>query len=192
MSDVATKGGGDASEDLDALKGDGGDSSRVDSLESLVPSSLKRQLLRHYGRRPVEIVSWYLRTTLDLSAYANKVAFLDRCRSKSVVPAEYRVECPDIKKNGNVVRLLDKCSYKLMLVDLDYNRLGKAQVSAQLQLLHKKLATVLHSEDLQKVLALCKDKYEKVFEATREKQRAMFAELIEEYELNGSEEEDEK
>ncbi|KAH6948803.1 hypothetical protein HPB50_026386 [Hyalomma asiaticum] len=70
--------------------------------------------------------------------------------------------------------------------------LGKEQVSAQLKLLYKKLATVLSSEDLQNVLAVCKDKYENIFEATREKQRAMFAELLEEYELNGREEEDEK
>ncbi|KAH6948801.1 hypothetical protein HPB50_026384 [Hyalomma asiaticum] len=185
MSDVPLKGGGGALGVRDSLKADRSDSSSVDSFEPLMPSSLKSQILRDYGRRPVKLVTRYFRGVLDFSAHANKAVFLDRCRSKTVVPAEYRVECPAIKNTSNVVRILDMCSYKLMLADLDYNRIRKAQVSRKLELLHEKLEKVLTSEDLQNVLALCEKKYDNVFKATRDKQRAMFADLLEEYEING-------
>ncbi|KAH6948804.1 hypothetical protein HPB50_026387 [Hyalomma asiaticum] len=192
MSDVAVKGCGDALEVSDVLEADGSDSSSVDSLEPLIPSSLERQILRDYGRRPVEIVICYFRGVLDFSAYANKAAFLGRCRSKRVVPVQYRVECPDIKNTHNIVRILDICSYKLMVADLDYNRIRKGQVSRKLEMLHENLANVLSAQDLHNVLALCKEKYNSVLKATREKQRAMFAELLEEYKINAREQENDK
>ncbi|KAH6946931.1 hypothetical protein HPB50_016177 [Hyalomma asiaticum] len=192
MSDVAIEDGGDASEVLNGLKADGGDSSSADSFEPMTVSSLKCQVFMEYGPHPKKLVSSFFRAIFNLSAYANKAAFLDRCRCKGVVPTKYRVKCPDIKNTGNVVQILDKCSYKLMLADLDYSRRRKAQVRRQLELLHEKLAKVLSSKDLQNVLAFSKAKYEKVFEATREKLRAKFAELLEEYEIKGKDEEDDK
>lgn len=190
MADVLTKGGGgDAVEQIDSPKTDGSETS-VESLQPLTPSSLKRHLRKAYGRRPMELVSRYFRAIFDLSAYANKAAFLARCRAMRVVPADYRVECPDIKNTRHVIRILDKCSYKLMLADLDYNRMRKVQVSRLLELLHQKLAKVLSHEDLHSVLALSKTKYENIFEVTREQQRGLFADLLKEYQINGKEEEE--
>ncbi|KAH6945528.1 hypothetical protein HPB50_008874 [Hyalomma asiaticum] len=115
MSDVVTKGGGDASDVLDGLEALGSDSSPVDSFDPLTPISLKRQLRKGYGRPVMELLTRYFRALYDLSAYVNKVAFLNRCRSMNVVPAEYRVQCPDINNTRHIIRLLGICSYKLML-----------------------------------------------------------------------------
>ncbi|KAH6946943.1 hypothetical protein HPB50_016189 [Hyalomma asiaticum] len=190
MSDAATKRGGDTSEVLDGLKAHGNDSSSVDSTEPLTLFSLKRKLRKDYGRRVMELLSRYFRAIYDLSAFANKVTFLDQCRIMNVVPAEYRVQCPGINNTRNVVRLLGICSYKLMLADLEDSWTRKDQVTHLLELLHDELADVLSSEDLHNVLALSKVKYENDFEATQEKQRVMFAELLEEYDINVRKEKD--
>ncbi|XP_050051664.1 uncharacterized protein [Dermacentor andersoni] len=188
MADVLAKGGcGDTLEPIETSKTEGSDIS-VDSQQQLSPSSLKRHLRKAYGRRPMELVSRYFRAIFDLAAYANKAAFLARCRATRVVPPDYRVECRDIKNTRHIVRILDKCSYKLMLADLDYNRMRKVQVSRLLELLHEKLEKALSPEDLHNVLALSKAKYEKIFEATREQQRSLFTELLKEYEINAKEE----
>ncbi|KAL1424745.1 hypothetical protein MTO96_019890 [Rhipicephalus appendiculatus] len=188
MADMLTKGGGgDAVEQIDSSPKTDGSESSVESHQPLTPSSLKRHLRKTYGRRPMELVSRYFRAIFDLSAYANKAAFLARCRAMRVVPTDYRVDCPDIKNTRNVVRILDKCSYKLMLADLDYNRMRKVQVSRLLELLHQKLAKALSHDDLHSVLALSKAKYENIFEATREQQRATFADLLKEYKISGKE-----
>ncbi|KAH6945529.1 hypothetical protein HPB50_008875 [Hyalomma asiaticum] len=192
MSAVATKGGGDASDVLDGLKAHGSGSSSVDSTEPLTLFSLKRKLRKDYGARVMEPLSRYLRAIYDLSAYANKVTFLDQCRIMNVVPVEYRVQCPDINNTRNVVRLLGICSYKLLLADLEYSRTRKEQVAHLLELLYEELAGVLSSEDLHDVLAVSKVKYENVYQATREKQRAMFVELLEEYEINVRKEKDKR
>ncbi|XP_075535737.1 uncharacterized protein LOC142571345 [Dermacentor variabilis] len=188
MADVLAKGGcGDTLDAVETSKTEGSDIS-VDSQQQLSPSSLKRHLRKAYGRRPMELVSRYFRAIFDLAAYANKAAFLARCRATRVVPPDYRVECRDIKNTRHIVRILDKCSYKLMLADLDYNRMRKVQVSRLLELLHEKLEKALTPEDLRNVLALSKAKYEKIFEATREQQRSLFTELLKEYEINAKEE----
>ncbi|KAH6944478.1 hypothetical protein HPB50_003362 [Hyalomma asiaticum] len=192
MSDVATKRGGDASEVLDGLKAHGDDSSSVDSTEPLTLFSLKRKLRKDYDRRVMELLSRYFRAIYDLSAFANKVTFLNRCRFMNVVPAEYRVQCPDINNTRHIVRLLGICSYKLMLADLKHSQTRKEQVVHLLELLHDELADVLSSEDLHDVLALSKVKYENDFEATRAKQCVMFAELLEEYEINSKKEKDKR
>ncbi|KAH6944479.1 hypothetical protein HPB50_003363 [Hyalomma asiaticum] len=192
MSEVATKRGGDASEVLDGLKAHGNDSSSVDSTEPLTLFSLKRKLRKDYGRRVMEPLSRYFRAIYDLSAFANKVTFLDQCRIMNVVPPEYRVQCPDINNTRTVVRLLGICSYKLLLADLEYSWARKDQVAHLLELLYEELAGVLSSEDLHDVLAVSKVKYENVFEATQEKQRVMFAELLEEYEINSKKEKDKR
>ncbi|KAH7946407.1 hypothetical protein HPB49_024547 [Dermacentor silvarum] len=147
------------------------------------PSSLKRHLRKTYGRRPMELVNRYFRSMFDLASYANNAAFLMRCRAMRVVPRVYRVECRDIKNTRHVVRILDECSYRLMLADLDYNRLRKVQVSRLLERLHEKLEKIMSPDDLRNVVLLAKGKYENVFEATRDKQRAMFADLLKEYDI---------
>uniref|UniRef100_A0A1E1WZW5 Putative reverse transcriptase n=1 Tax=Amblyomma aureolatum TaxID=187763 RepID=A0A1E1WZW5_9ACAR len=147
------------------------------------PSSLKRHLRKTYGRRPMELVNRYFRSMFDLASYANNAAFLMRCRAMRVVPRVYRVECRDIKNTRHVVRILDECSYRLMLADLDYNRLRKVQVSRLLERLHEKLEKIMSAEDLRNVVVLAKARYENIFEATRDKQRAMFADLLKEYEI---------
>uniref|UniRef100_G3MMN1 Uncharacterized protein n=1 Tax=Amblyomma maculatum TaxID=34609 RepID=G3MMN1_AMBMU len=147
------------------------------------PSSLKRHLRKTYGRRPMELVNRYFRSMFDLASYANNAAFLMRCRAMRVVPRVYRVDCRDIKNTRHVVRILDECSYRLMLADLDYNRLRKVQVSRLLERLHEKLEKIMSPDDLRNVVVLAKARYENVFEATRDKQRAMFADLLKEYEI---------
>lgn len=147
------------------------------------PSSLKRHLRKTYGRRPMEMVNRYFRSMFDLASYANNAAFLMRCRAMRVVPRVYRVDCRDIKNTRHVVRILDECSYRLMLADLDYNRLRKVQVSRLLERLHEKLEKIMSSDDLRNVVLLAKGKYENVFEATRDKQRAMFNDLLKEYDI---------
>ncbi|KAH7977369.1 hypothetical protein HPB49_001095 [Dermacentor silvarum] len=191
MVDVQAKGGcGDTLEQQAELsKAESSDAS-VDSQQALSPTSLKRHLRKAYGRRPMELVSRYFRAIFDLAAFANKAAFLARCRATRVVPPDYRVECREIKNTRHIVRILDKCSYKLMLADLEYNRMRKVQVSRLLELLHQKLEKVLTAEDLENVLSLSKAKYENIFEATRNRQRTLFTELLKEYEISGKEEED--
>ncbi|XP_075748063.1 uncharacterized protein LOC142813982 [Rhipicephalus microplus] len=147
------------------------------------PSSLKRHLRKTYGRRPMEMVNRYFRSMFDLASYANNAAFLMRCRAMRVVPRAYRVECRGIKNTRHVMRVLDECSYRLMLADLDYNRLRKVQVSRLLERLHEKLEKIMSPEDLRNVVLLAKGKYENVFEATRDKQRAMFNDLLKEYDI---------
>lgn len=147
------------------------------------PSSLKRHLRKTYGRRPMELVNRYFRSMFDLASYANNSAFLMRCRAMRVVPRVYRVECRDIKNTRHVLRILDECSYRLMLADLDYNRLRKVQVSRLLERLHEKLEKIMSPEDLRNVVILAKARYENIFEATRDKQRGMFADLLKEYEI---------
>lgn len=148
------------------------------------PSSLKRHLRKTYGRRPMELVNRYFRSMFDLAAYANNAAFLMRCRAMRIVPKAYRVDCGEIKNTRHVVRILDECSYRLMLADLDYNRLRKVQVTRLLERLHDKLEKIMSAEDLNSVVVLSKGKYETTFEATRDKQRNMFAELLKEYDID--------
>lgn len=147
----------------------------------LRPSTLKWHLRMIYGRRLMVQVTRYFRSMSDLATYTSKVAFLGRCRAFGIVPREYRVECHDIKYTTHVTRILDEFSYRLMIADLDYHRMRKAQVSRVLERLHEKLEEVVSPEDLDSVVDLAEAKYENIFEATREKQRGMFAELLKEY-----------
>lgn len=190
MLEESNKAAGDTME-MNALeKNDMSESSG--SKQHVSPSSLKRHLRKTYGRRPMELVNRYFRSMFDLAAYANNAAFLMRCRAMRVVPKAYRVDCQEIKNTRHVVRILDECSYRLMLADLDYNRLRKVQVSRLLERLHEKLEKIMSPEDLSSVVVLSKAKYENIFETTRDKQRNLFAELMKEYEIEQKKEENEE
>lgn len=158
--------------------------------QQVSPSSLKRRLRKTYGRRPMELVNRYFRSMFDLAEYANNAAFLMRCRAMRIVPKAYRVDCREIKNTRHVVRILDECSYRLMLADLDYNRLRKVQVTRLLERLHEKLEKIMSAEDLSSVVDLSKGKYENIFEETRDRQCNMFAELLKEYEIDQKKVED--
>ncbi|XP_077557123.1 uncharacterized protein LOC144171925 [Haemaphysalis longicornis] len=145
------------------------------------PSSLKRRLRTTYGRRTMVLVDRYFRSMSDLATYTSNAAFLVRCRAMGVVPREYRVECRDIKYTRHVVRILDECSYRLMLAHLDYNRLRKAQVSRLQERLREKLEKVMSPQDLSSVVVLAEAKHGNIFEATKDKQRGIFDELLKEY-----------
>ncbi|XP_077504900.1 uncharacterized protein LOC144114804 [Amblyomma americanum] len=147
------------------------------------PTSLKRHLRKAYGRRPMELVSRYFRSLHDLATFANNETFLSRCRDLQMVPPAYRVECRGIKNTQHVIRILDKCSYRLMLADLEYNKVRKVQVSRLLEIQHEKLKMIMTEEDLHYILMMSKEKYENVFEATRDEQRGAFAQLLREYEI---------
>ncbi|XP_064469402.1 uncharacterized protein LOC135384110 [Ornithodoros turicata] len=183
MLEESNKAAGDTLETSTNLDKSVGDMSETAS-KHVSPSSLKRHLRKTYGRRPMELVNRYFRSMFDLAAYANNSAFLMRCRAMRVVPKVYRVDCRDIKNTRHVIRILDECSYRLMLADLDYNRLRKVQVTRLLERLHEKLEKIMSAEDLRNVVLLSKTKYEHIFEATRDKQRGMFAELLKEYEID--------
>ncbi|XP_077562797.1 uncharacterized protein LOC144178663 [Haemaphysalis longicornis] len=183
MLDESAKGAGDTLESSMLDKTELNDSSAKQP-PHVSPSSLKRHLRKTYGRRPMELVNRYFRSMFDLASYANNAAFLMRCRAMRIVPRAYRVDCRDIKNTRHVVRILDECSYRLMLADLDYNRLRKVQVSRLLERLHEKLEKIMSPEDLSSVVVLAKAKYENIFEATRDKQRGMFADLLKEYDID--------
>ncbi|XP_077557124.1 uncharacterized protein LOC144171941 [Haemaphysalis longicornis] len=144
-------------------------------------SSLKGDLRLTYGGRAAGLVDRYFRSMLDLAVFSSNATFLVRCRALGVVPREYRVDCRDIKYTHHVVRILDECSFRLMLADLDYNRLRRAQVSRLLERLHKDLGKVMSPEDLRRMVVLGEAKYKNIFEATRDKKRGIFAELRKEY-----------
>ncbi|KAH6931584.1 hypothetical protein HPB50_025473 [Hyalomma asiaticum] len=183
MPEESNKAAGDTLETSALDKTEMSDTSSAKQQSHSSPSSLKRHLRKTYGRRPMELVNRYFRSMFDLASFANNAAFLMRCRAMRVVPRAYRVECRDIKNTRHVVRILDECSYRLMLADLDYNRLRKVQVSRLLERLHEKLEKIMSPDDLRNVVLLAKGKYENVFEATRDKQRAMFNELLKEYDI---------
>lgn len=128
MSDVAIKGGGDA-DVPDSPKTDGtsySSDSSVESFQPLTPSSPERHPCKAYGRRPVELMEpvrpSYRRS---LAVNGNKMVYPARCRSIRVVPAVCIAEFAQIRDPRHVVRILDTSSYKLMLTDLDYNRMRK-------------------------------------------------------------------
>lgn len=183
MPEESNKAAGDTLETSALDKTEMSDTSSAKQQSHSSPSSLKRHLRKTYGRRPMELVNRYFRSMFDLASFANNAAFLMRCRAMRVVPRAYRVECRDIKNTRHVVRILDECSYRLMLADLDYNRLRKVQVSRLLERLHEKLEKIMSPDDLRNVVLLAKGKYENVFEATRDKQRAMFNDLLKEYDI---------
>ncbi|KAH8034481.1 hypothetical protein HPB51_024736 [Rhipicephalus microplus] len=189
MADLIKGGGGDVVAQLYDIKMDGSESP-IDFRQVLALSHLKRHLRKTYGRRPMELVSRYFRAVFDYSTYTTKLAFLRRCRSMRVVPEEYRVVCHEIKNTRRIIQILDKCSYKLMLADLDYNQMRKTQVARLLELLHKKIEKALSHDDLQSMLNLSKIKYVQAFESARAKQRAKFDQLLKEYKLDGKEEEE--
>ncbi|EEC00726.1 reverse transcriptase, putative [Ixodes scapularis] len=190
MLEDSNKAAGDTLETSTLDKHDMSESSGSNSKQHVSPSSLKRYLRKTYGRRPMELVNRYFRSMFDLASYANNAAFLMRCRAMRVVPRAYRVDCREIKNSRHVVRILDECSYRLMLADLDYNRLRKVQVTRLLERLHEKLEKIMSAEDLSSVVVLSKGKYESIFEATRDKQRNMFAELLKEYEIDQKKDDD--
>ncbi|XP_077559198.1 uncharacterized protein LOC144174390 [Haemaphysalis longicornis] len=144
-------------------------------------STLSWQQRKIYGRRSTELVKSYFRCMYELATHAN---FLMRCRAMRMVRRPYRVECDAIKNTRHVDRILDECSYRLMLADLDYNRLRKVQVPGLLERLHEQMKIIMSQEDLSSVVVMAKAKYENMFEgATRDKQRGMFAELLKECEF---------
>ncbi|KAH9361810.1 hypothetical protein HPB48_003781 [Haemaphysalis longicornis] len=130
-------------------------------------STLKRHLRRTYGRRPMELVKRYFRSMFDLADYASYAAFLLRCRDMRIVPRCYRVECPDIKYTRHVLRILDECSYRLMLADLDYHRLRKLQLSSFLERVHERLEKIVSPEDLNAMVVLAKAKYNDIIHTSR-------------------------
>ncbi|KAH9360555.1 uncharacterized protein LOC144167232 [Haemaphysalis longicornis] len=146
-------------------------------------STLDRRLRKTGGRCSKELVNIYCRSMWDLATHANNAAFLIRCRAIRIVPRPYRVECDAIKNTRHVDRILDECSYRLMLADLDYNRLRKVQLSRLLERLHEQLKAILPLEELSSVEVMAKTIYENIFVATRNKQRGLFAELLKEYKL---------
>ncbi|KAH6932881.1 hypothetical protein HPB50_010489 [Hyalomma asiaticum] len=134
MSDVAIKGcGHDVLDVLDSPKSDAtshGSDSSVHSLQPLTPSSSQRQPRKVYGRRPMEIVQPVLPSHLrSPGVYGSKMVHPARCHSKRVVLVVRLAELSQMRDPGHVVRILDICSHKLMLTDLDYNRMRKAQLS---------------------------------------------------------------
>ncbi|XP_077547766.1 uncharacterized protein LOC144160012 [Haemaphysalis longicornis] len=154
-------------------------------------STLKRHLRRTYGRRPMELVKRYFRSMFDLADYASYAAFLLRCRDMRIVPRCYRVECPGIKYTRHVLRILDECSYRLMLADLDYHRLRKLQLSSFLERVHERLEKIVSPEDLNALVVLAKAKYDDIIHTSRVKQLGMFEELLKEYGI-GQEKKDAK
>ncbi|XP_077547956.1 uncharacterized protein LOC144160574 [Haemaphysalis longicornis] len=180
-------------DECDKVSGDSPETSKRDNTEPsgssaklpqephLSRTSLKRHLRKTYGQRLLERVKRYFRCMLDHAAYASNAVFLMRCRAMRILPRDYRVECRDIKNTNHVVRILDECSYRLMLADLHYNKLRKAQVSSLMDRLLKKLEKNLSPEDLSSVVGLAKAKYENVFDATSYRQNSMFDELLKEY-----------
>ncbi|XP_077543385.1 uncharacterized protein LOC144155666 [Haemaphysalis longicornis] len=153
-------------------------------------STLNRPLPKTSGRRSTELVNIYCRSMWDLATHANNAALLMRCRAMRIVPRRYRVKCDAIKNTRQVDRILDECSYRLMLADLDYSRLRKTQLSRFLERLHEQLKAILPTEELNSVVVMAEAIYENIFEATWNKQRAMFAELVKEYELEPNKNED--
>lgn len=147
----------------------------------MTASTLNRPLRKVSGHRSTELVNIYCRSMWDLATHTNNAAFLMRCRAMRIVPWPYRVECVSIKNTYHVDRILNGCSYRLLLADLDYSRLRKKQLSRLLQRLHKQLKAILPPEELSCVVVMAEAIYENVFEATRNKQRGMLAELVKEY-----------
>ncbi|KAH9360481.1 hypothetical protein HPB48_009656 [Haemaphysalis longicornis] len=127
----------------------------------LSASTLNWQQRKIYGRRSTELVKSYFRCMYELATHAN---FLMRCRAMRMVRRPYRVECDAIKNTRHVDRILDECSYRLMLADLDYNRLRKVQVSGLLERLHEQMKIIMSQEDLSSVVVMAKTKYENMFE----------------------------
>ncbi|XP_077548050.1 uncharacterized protein LOC144160737 [Haemaphysalis longicornis] len=156
--------------------------------QQLSRSSLKRHLLKTYGLRPLDLVNRYFRSMFDVAVYASNAAFLMRCEAMRIVPREYRVDCRDIKYTHHVARILDECSFRLMLADLDYNQLRKLQKSRVLERLREKLEKVMSTEDLSSVVLMAEAKYETIFETTRDKQRGIFTDLLKEYDIDKNEE----
>ncbi|XP_077544513.1 uncharacterized protein LOC144156653 [Haemaphysalis longicornis] len=146
-------------------------------------ATLDRQLRKTGDRRSMQLVNSYCRLMWDLATHSNNAAFLMRCRAMRIVPRPYRIECDAIKNTRHVDRILDECSYRLMLSDLNYNRLRKVQVYRLLERLNCQLKAILPPEELRSVEVMAKAIHDNIFVATRNEQRGMFAELLKEYEL---------
>ncbi|XP_077548047.1 uncharacterized protein LOC144160728 [Haemaphysalis longicornis] len=191
-------------EDSNEAEGDILDTSIVDEAEvdgssaeqspqpHLSPASLTRHLCNIYGRRPMRLVNRYFRFMFNLAVFSSNVTYLTRCRTLRVVPREYRAECPDIKNTHRVARILDDCSYQLMVADLKYNRKRKLQVSRFVERLLEKLEEVMSPEDLGSVVALASSKYKDVLGISRDEQRYMFAELLTENDTDPEQEDNQE
>ncbi|XP_077548056.1 uncharacterized protein LOC144160742 [Haemaphysalis longicornis] len=129
----------------------------------LNPSWLRRHLRETYGRRTMVLVKQYFRCMSDLAMYTNNAALLLRCRAMRIVPPEYRVRSRDTTCTRQVARILDECSYRLMLADLDYNLVRKLQVYAFLEPLLNKLEEIMYPEDLSHMVVLAEAMYGDVF-----------------------------
>ncbi|XP_077541151.1 uncharacterized protein LOC144153372 [Haemaphysalis longicornis] len=83
--------------------------------------------------------------------------------AKDIVPRDYRVQCRGIKYTRHIGRILDECSYRIMLADLDYSRVLHVLLRRSLVDLNGKLANILFPKDMSRMAYLAKAKYAKTF-----------------------------
>ncbi|KAK8779304.1 hypothetical protein V5799_019355 [Amblyomma americanum] len=178
------------SEDPNNAAGDATDTSALDKDDKMSETSanirqsilsLKRHVRKTYGPRPMKLVSRYFRCITNVAVYAGRAAFLELCRLKPVMPQVYRVEYLGIKDVHHVIRIPDRCSYRLMMDDDKYVRMRRMRASRLLDRLYAKLEKIMSVEDLINMMILAIARYVNIFNATRDKRRAMFLDMIEKY-----------
>ncbi|KAH9372850.1 hypothetical protein HPB48_009884 [Haemaphysalis longicornis] len=118
---------------------------------------------------------------VEIAEWSSNLIFLARCLALEMIPRDSRVECRVRKCTRHIVRILNECSYRLILHYQDYSRLRKEKLRRSLLDLHEKLENILSMRDLNRVGDLAEVKYAKLFDYDMEFKSGVLGDLPEEY-----------
>jgi len=137
-----------------------------------------------HDRRVLYHVSKYIKNRLSLAEYANNVSFLSRCRNLKIIPEEYWQLNAQVRNTKAISDLLDECSYRLMMTNLEYNDLRKMQVSKWLRGARQKLVETLSEVEMSVFNTVLNNEYEGIFARIKEEQRKRVSDLLQTYRAN--------
>ncbi|XP_003744139.1 uncharacterized protein LOC100905288 [Galendromus occidentalis] len=145
---------------------------------------LRERIKQKYQAKTVNLLVRYNKLGSQFADFSNNVAFLSRCANMSMIPKLHRVYNHEVRNTRVVVRILDQCSYKILMADLDHNRRRKYQVRKNRESVEHRLREIMSEEDFDEIQKICAENEEQHFSEVKEKQRREFSELVEEYKIN--------
>ncbi|OQR79545.1 hypothetical protein BIW11_05664 [Tropilaelaps mercedesae] len=142
---------------------------------------LREWVKSKYQPKAVNLMVRYNKLGAQFAEFSNNVAFLGRCANMMVVPKTHRVYNDHVRNTRAVVRLLDQCSYQVMIADLEHNHRRKVQVKKNRERIESRLAEMMSPEDFEEVRKICDENREVYFADMKERQRKEYQDLLDEY-----------
>ncbi|XP_022699589.1 knob-associated histidine-rich protein-like isoform X2 [Varroa jacobsoni] len=134
-----------------------------------------------YLPKTANLMVRYNKLGSQFADFSNNVAFLTRCANMMMVPKSHRVYNDHVRNTRAVVRLLDQCSYRVMIADLEHNRRRKYQVMKNRERIEIRLKDIMSPEDFEEVRKICDENREVHFTEVKERQRKEYQDLLDEY-----------